>query len=252
MDLKLKGKRVAVAGSSKGLGLAIARAFHQEGAEVWLTGRTASTLEGEARKLGDSRFTACDLETESGREQFFRAVEKDWGTIDSIVLNVGGGKAEQNGIKAEPAEWARLWNLNFFTHADLVSRFQGLLAKTKGSIVSVSSIAGSSRLPGPSAYSSAKAALENFCLYSSVQLAPLGIRYNCVSPGNVFATGGRWEELMATNKPMIEKYILENVPMKRFATPEEIAAAVVFLASPVASFCTGSVMRVDGGQSASV
>ncbi|MGZ3658428.1 MAG: SDR family NAD(P)-dependent oxidoreductase, partial [Bdellovibrionota bacterium] len=147
-------------------------------------------------------------------------------------------------------EWHRVWNLNFLTHADLTTKFAPLLASNKGSIVSVSSIVGQHRLPAPSAYSSAKAALDNFCLYASAQLASRGVRFNAVAPGNIMSD--RWAERMKTDKAAMEKYINESVPMKRLASVEEVANAVVFLASPAAAFCTGSVLRVDGGQSASI
>jgi 3-oxoacyl-[acyl-carrier protein] reductase len=252
MDLKLGNKRVAIAGASRGTGLAIAKAFKAEGAEVWLSGRNEGSLREAASSLGGAKLTACDLETEAGRVAFFQDVSKTWDSLDALVLNVGGGKSDQQGLSAALPEWARMWNLNFFTHVDLVTKFSPLLSAARGAIVSLSSIAGQVRLEAPSTYSTAKAALEQYCLYAVEQLAPSGVRYNVVAPGNILAPGGRWEELLKADKPKVERYIQDNVPLQRFATPQEIANAVLFLASPAASFCTGAVLRVDGGQSAHI
>lgn len=253
MDLKLKTNRVLIAGSSKGIGLAIAKTFHDEGAEIWLTGRDEPQLRTVAGSLREAHFTSCDLATEPGRQHLYAEVSKNWNQLDALVLNMGSGRSSQKGLDAPAEEWQRVWNLVFLSHVDLVQRFTPLLAKSKtASIVSVSSIVGQARVSAPSTFSTAKAALDNYCLYAASQLADKGIRYNVVAPGNVFVPGGRWEELMQENKSKVENYIQGSVPMKRFATAEEVANAVVFIASPAASFCTGATLRVDGGQTASV
>jgi len=249
MDLNLTDKRVVIAGSSRGLGLEIARAFHREGANLWLSGRSIESLQAASTELSGSRWTVCDLESEHGRKILRDEVARDWGRVDVLILNLGSGKSSHRTLEADHAEWVRLWNLNFFSHVDLISRFSTMLkASTRGSIVGISSIVGRLRTLAPAAYSSAKAALENYALQASGELAESGIRYNLVAPGNVWIQGGRWEEIQKENPSLVETMIQRQVPMRRFATPNEIATATLFLASDAASFCTGSLLRVDGGQ----
>ncbi len=249
MKLGLEKRKVLVAGSSRGFGFCLAELFAAEGAEVWLTGREEASLQAAAARLEGVPYTVADLETDSGRDKVMRELKERWESLDILVLNIGSGKSTQGGTEGEAAEWNRMWNLNFFTHVDLLRRLRPLMGKGSA-VVGLSSIAASHRLPAPPAYSGAKAALENFCLNVSAELAKAGIRYNLVSPGNILTPGGRWEERKQQDPAGVEKYIQENVPLGRFATPEEVANVVLFLASARASFCTGAIFRVDGGQSA--
>jgi 3-oxoacyl-[acyl-carrier protein] reductase len=248
MNLNLKEKKVAIAGASKGLGFSIAKLFLEEGAKVWLTGRDSSSLTDASKKLGNASFTGGDLTDPKIRELFFSDVRTAWRSLDVLILNVGGGKSTHPGIDSPDQEWERMFQLNLFTHVALIRLFTPLLKKSEqASIVSVSSIAGEATMPAPLSYSSAKAALNHFCQTAVTELAQSGIRYNTVTPGNILSKGGRWEQLLEENPQRVEKYI-QKVPLKRFGTPEEIANTVVFLSSPLASFCTGSILRVDGGQ----
>ncbi|MEW6055130.1 MAG: SDR family oxidoreductase [Bdellovibrionota bacterium] len=249
MQLGLQGARVAIAGSSRGMGFAIAKAFFEEGAEVWITGRDEKQLLKASKALANCKFTICDLERGDDRKRFFSEVEQTWTSLDILVLNVGSGQASHAGLDTPDEEWHRVLNLNLVSHAGLLRLFRPLLKTSrKASVVGISSIAGQTRLGAPVSYSAAKSALEHFCVIASKELAEDSIRFNLVAPGNIYAEGGRWEALMTRDKEKIEQHIQAAVPMKRFGKPEEIASFVVFLASTQASFCTGSVVRVDGGQ----
>ena len=112
----------------------------------------------------------------------------------------------------------------------------------------ISSLAACDRIEAPYAYAAAKEGVKVLTKYLADDYAERNVRVNCVIPGNVLFPGGRWEELMERDRSGTEKYIRENVPLRRFAKPEEVAAAVVFLASDRASFITGTSIIVDGGQ----
>ena len=132
----------------------------------------------------------------------------------------------------------------------LIFKFEEILKKQENAnIVLLSSLAGYEKIGAPTAYAAAKNSIRTLVKYLADEHALYGIRVNGVAPGNVFYSGGRWEELWNQDKEGIETYIDGSVPMKRFGTPEEIANTVVFLASDRASFITGEVIKVDGGQS---
>ncbi len=249
MNLGLEGKKVAIAGSSRGMGLAFARQFHEEGAKVWLTGRGRDALKTAASSLDDAPYTTCDLESSAGRALFHDEVSVRWGSVDALILNVGGGSSTFSGLGTPDEEWLRMLTLNFLTHVSLIRLFRGLLARgSQPAVISISSIVGAARIGGPLSYSTAKAALNAFCTTSSAELIQEGIRYNVVSPGHVLTEGNSWSQKIAENPAGVKKRIDDTVPMKRFGSPEEIASFVAFLASNRASFCTGANIRVDGGQ----
>ncbi len=249
MNLNLKDKHVAIAGASKGIGLGIADCFLSEGAKVWLTGRSKDLLE-KAALSRSSQYTVCDLTKQDQLKTFSNDIRTKWGKLDVLVLNLGSTQVSVPGLDCSTEDWLSIFNANFFSHVALIKEFKDLISKSEcRSIVSISSIAAEMRLPAPLSYTTSKAALEHFCNASSVELASMGIRYNIVSPGNIIYAGGRWESKQRDNPEHINAMLKSSVPLGRFGTPEEIGTFVTLLASPNASFCTGTIVRVDGGQS---
>lgn len=258
MDLELRGKSVFVAGSSRGIGQAIAAGFLAEGARVAISGRDAEALKKTEEALraafaGAEIFSiAGDLTDERHCAAAVEAVLREWNALDVLVANFGSGRGLP-GWRYDAGDWAALYEINLFGAARLVSQaLPVMLGRKAGSIVIVSSITGIESTPAPLAYSGAKAALLNYAKNLARQIAPEGIRVNAVAPGNVIFPGGSWEKHVANDAARVENYILAEVPMRRFGTPEEIASTVLFLASARASFITGACLVADGGQTRSM
>ncbi|HWY61202.1 MAG TPA: SDR family oxidoreductase [Rhizomicrobium sp.] len=257
MELGLAGKTAFISGATRGIGLAIARAFLAEGAGVALTGRNTQTLAaariGLATEFPKGRIAAiaADMADESAATRALDEAEAALGPINAAVANAGTGKSAA-GYALQRSDWAASLEANLMTGAILASAVLPRLARRKtGSLTFITSIAGLEAIGAPVPYAAAKAALQA-ATSSYARLAGAdGVRVNAVAPGNVLFPGGAWEQRLAEKPGRYEKMILSEVPLTRFASPAEIADMVVFLASDRASFVTGATMVVDGGQTRS-
>jgi 3-oxoacyl-[acyl-carrier protein] reductase len=257
MDLSLRDKIAFIAGSSRGIGLAIAQAFLREGARVGISGRNSGPLNQAEALLtaaaGQDRVVAIlgDMTQAADQEQALSLVQTRFGGLDAVVANVGSGTA-RSGWDLSPDDWQTALTTNLLGSITLASKAMSrLIARGGGSITFISSIAGIEAINAPIGYSAAKAAGLS-AMKSLARLAgPQGVRVNAVAPGNVLFPGGSWERKLMEWRQFFEEYIRTEVPLQRFARPEEIADAVVFLASERASFITGACLVVDGGQTRS-
>ena len=250
----LEGKHIVITASTNGIGYAAAKMFIEEGAHVVINGRNADVLKERCRFLEKEYGDGCvlgfcgDVTKESDIAALKKYVNKKFGKIDCLVANVGSGRPIAEN-RLDINEWKSGLDINLFSAVQLIHEFEDLWdSEGKGSIVLLSSLAACDRIGAPYAYAAAKEGIRVLTKYLSDDYAFQNIRVNCVIPGNVLFLGGRWEELLEVNKEEVERYIQEHVPMKRFAEPEEIAAAIIFLASDLASFITGTSLVVDGGQ----
>ncbi|TMK39926.1 MAG: SDR family oxidoreductase [Actinobacteria bacterium] len=251
MDLGLHDKRVLVGGASRGIGLAVARAFLQEGAHVAIVARDAQALE-DARAGLASEFPrrsilawSGDLEAQQDVAGAVAGVAAELGGLDCAVANAGSGAGSAD---ASPPlqEWDRLLEANL--HPAILLCQEAAAAMDGGALAIVGSIAGLGHLPAPLPYSAAKAALVRYTQDLAHRLGGEGIRVNMVAPGNVLFAGGRWEQRLAEDAEGVRQYVRREVPLGRFATPEEVASAVAFLCSDRSGFTTGACLVVDGGQ----
>ncbi len=253
MDLHLSGRVALVAGSSRGIGKAIARAFLAEGCRTAISGRRPDSLAQTAseftQEFGPGRVLAIegDLTRLDVIQQTLGKI-RTWGRIDCLVANIGHGRGKP-GWDLRDADWFSSFETNLWGGIRLVTEALGEMTQAQaGSIVLITSITGVESTSAPLAYSAAKAALVNYSKNLGRLVGPHKVRINCVAPGNILFPGGAWERRLAEHREAIMRNITDNVPLQRFGRPEEIADLVVFLSSDRASFITGACVVADGGQ----
>jgi 3-oxoacyl-[acyl-carrier protein] reductase len=256
VDLGLTNKVAFIAGASRGIGLAIARAFLSEGARVVITGRNAESL-SQAKSIckadpGQLLAICGDMTAGPEIESALEETLTTFSGLDAVIANVGSGAAS-GGWDLTSDDWQTVLNLNLMGSMALASAsLSRLVGRGQGSLTFISSIAGVEAINAPVTYSAAKAAIQNAMKNFSRLVGPQGVRVNAVAPGNVLFPGGSWERKLADRREFFEQYVRAEVPLQRFGRAEEVADAVVFLASERASFITGACLVVDGGQTRSL
>lgn len=248
MDLSLKNKKVFISGSSKGIGLFIAKSFVEEGAKVVINSRNTDSLKAATKSLSNSYSVVGDISNPEVAHKVIAKSADILGGLDILVCNVGSGSSVIPGSETY-LEWQRVFGMNFFSTTNLVEASHNFLKKSQGSIVCISSICGNEVIPGaPITYSVAKSALNKYVKSISYPLANDGIRINAVAPGNINFDGSSWEKKIAQDPEAVAAMLKNNVPLKQFGSPDDIANLVMWLASDVAKFMTGTVITSDGGQ----
>lgn len=244
--MQFKDKIVVVMGGNSGIGLASAVAFAREGARVAITGRNPQTLAEAAELIGPGTLAVqADMVDLAAMDSFFAQIQERYGRIDVLFVNAGIGRFTPMDQVTE-ALWDEMQSINLKGPFFAVQKAAPLMGRG-GSIVLTSSIGHVKGLPGNSVYAASKAGLRALVRNLGVELVGRGIRVNCFSPGPIDTpllgrSGVPPQEIEA-----LRQFITEQVPMKRFGTSEEAAAAVLFLASDAASFVTGIDLFVDGG-----
>jgi len=255
MDLKLTGQVAFVAGSSRGIGKAIAAALLAEGARVVITGRDEASLRAAqmdltSAKTQDNLFAIRgDFADAATIGRAFERTVQHFGRLDHMIANLGTGSGKPGWDQSED-DWQRLFEANFFASTRLTqAALPHLLAnKDGGSVLYISSIVAVEATPAPLPYSAAKAALVNYSKNLARQLGAQKVRVNTIAPGNIFFAGGSWEKHLVNRRESVEAMLKNEVPQQRFGTPEEIASLAVYLCSPLAGFATGGCYVMDGGQ----
>jgi NAD(P)-dependent dehydrogenase (short-subunit alcohol dehydrogenase family) len=243
------GKHAVVTGSTKGIGLGIARAFVREGARVVVNSRNADDCAAVAKQLGAGAVgIAADLsraeEVRRLGDEALRALD---GRIDVLVNNAGQPRVAPSVALAE-ADYRYTMDLNLTAYVVLSQIVaKGMLERRRGSIINVGSINGTVAFPQRLAYCVSKAGVNMLTKVMAIEWAASGVRVNCLAPGYVHSD---LVDRLSAQGVLDTQQLAKRTPMGRLGTPDEMGAAAVFLASDESSFVTGEVLTADGGWAA--
>lgn len=255
MDLGLKDRVIFIAGASRGIGLGIVESCLAEGAKVALTARGADALAETHQRLagiyGADRLwsLAGDMRDTATINDAVARVEAEFGAIFGAVANVGLHPCPP-GVDVDDATWDAGFSQNLDSAYRLARAvLTPMMARRAGSVLFISSIAGLGALGTPLTYGTAKAGMNHLAKELARVTGSTGVRVNAIAPGNIIFPGGDWEARATGERADAwNKWIAREVPLKRFGKPEEIGDTAAFLMSDRASFITGAVVPVDGGQ----
>ena len=238
----LSGKCALVTGASGGIGGAIARALHAQGATLGLSGTRVEALEDLAAGLGGrSHVLPCNLSDPEACAALPGQAEAALGGLDILVNNAGLAR-DNLAIRMKDAEWSEVLEVNLTAGFRLIRAcLRGMMKRRWGRIVGITSIVGVTGNPGQANYAASKAGMIGMSKALAQEVASRGITVNCEAPGFI-------ETAMtdALGAPQHEK-LLAAVPARRLGAPEDVAACVVFLASEEACYVTGQTLHVNGG-----
>ena len=238
----LTGKTALVTGASGGIGAAIAGALHGAGAVVGLSGTRVEPLQALAAELGArAHVLPCDLGDAAAVEALPKAAIAAMGAVDILVNNAGITR-DNLFLRMSDEEWGRVIEVNLTSVMRLCrGSLRGMMKARWGRIVNISSVVGATGNPGQANYAASKAGMVGLSKSLAAEVASRGITVNCVAPG--FIETAMTDKLTDDQKARI----LAQIPAGRMGRADEIAAAVLFLASPQAAYLTGSTLHVNGG-----
>jgi NAD(P)-dependent dehydrogenase (short-subunit alcohol dehydrogenase family) len=242
----ITSKLALVTGGASGLGLAIAQKFTSVGIETILLGRDKKKLELACKKLGPlSHPIAFDLANTALIPALVTQITRDYGNVN-ILVNNAGMHLKKEFFDHTDKDFLDIQHINQLAVFALSREVAKGMAGPGGNILNISSMASQYGIPKVIAYTASKSAVEGLTRAMAVELAPMGIRVNCIAPG--FIRTDMSSNALEKDAPRKQK-VLSRTPLGRLGTPDEVAEAAFFLVSDAASFITGVVLPVDGGNS---
>ena len=237
----LTGKKALVTGATGGIGGAIARALHGAGAQVALSGTRQEALDALSAQLPGSVALACNLSDPAETDGLVARAEEALGSLDILVANAGITK-DGLLLRMKDEDFERVLDVNLGSYFRLArAASKGMMKQRMGRIIGITSVVGVTGNPGQANYAASKAGMIGFTKSIAQELASRGITANCIAPG--FIVSPMTDALNDGQKEAITK----SIPAARLGQPDDIAAAVVYLASDQASYVTGQTLHVNGG-----
>ncbi|MGC6476243.1 MAG: 3-oxoacyl-[acyl-carrier-protein] reductase [Parvibaculales bacterium] len=238
----LSGKTALITGASGGIGRDIARQLHAQGAKVGLAGTRTEVLEELAATLGEGAFAlTADLSSETGAADLLAKAEEALGGVDILVNNAGITR-DNLALRMKDDDWDAVMNVNLKSAFQLTRAcLKGMMKRRFGRIIGITSVVGTTGNPGQANYAAAKAGMVGMTKALAQEVASRQITVNCVAPGFIATP-------MTDILPDEQKQALtESIPAGRLGSGDDIAAAVLYLASDEAAYVTGQTMHVNGG-----
>lgn len=239
----LSGKKALVTGASGGIGGAIAKALHAQGADVALSGRNVEALNKLAAEIGQERVHVVpgDLNTAEAADALVKAAEEAMGQIDILVNNAGLTK-DGLFMRMKDEDWQVVQDVNLTAPFRLIrAAIRGMMKRRAGRVINITSVVGVTGNPGQANYCASKAGMIGMSKSMAQEVANRGITVNCIAPG--FIATAMTDALNDEQKSKINA----TIPAGTMGTPDDIAAAVVYLASDEAGYMTGQTLHVNGG-----
>ena len=243
----LTGRTAVVTGATRGLGRAFARALAEAGADIVVVGRdgdAAAEISAELRELGRRSHTVlADVTVRADVERILAETVVEFGQVD-ILVNNAGACVHQPALEVTDQQWRQVMDVNLDAVWMMSQVFGGhMVARGKGSIVNIGSMSGQivNRPQWQPGYNASKAAVHHLTRSLAAEWAPFGVRVNALAPGYIKT------DMSPVDDPQYHQHWIADAPQQRYATPDELGPAIVYLASDASSFVTGSVLMIDGG-----
>ncbi len=245
--MRIKQKTVFITASSSGIGFFLAKEFLKKNYKVIINGRNKKKLSISSKKLDNCNYILGDMSDANVIKKATKKIYNKFKSIDVLIANVGNSNYKKNNKNINFS-----LNNNLLPTVNLVENSKSILKK-KSNIICISSICGSEIIKGaPLGYSVAKAALNFYVKAVSKDLAKAGIAINAILPGNIMFYGSTWQKKINKNYYKTKKFINENVPTKIFGSTKDIFMICEMLSNNDSGFMTGSLIKIDGGQTQSI